>query len=38
MKDIVNWLNGTRGFRMLAAFWAGILAEDTQDAEVVSFL
>ena len=32
---VVEWGFGTRGLRMLAAFWAGIPVEDTQDAGVV---
>ena len=32
---VVDWGFGTRGLRMLAAFWAGIPAEDTQDTGIV---
>ena len=32
---LVEWGLGTRGLRMVAAFWAGILAEVTQEAGVV---
>ena len=32
---MVKWGFGTRGMRMLAAFWVGIQVEDTQDAGVV---
>ena len=31
----VKWRLGTRGLRMLAAFWAGIKVEVTQEAGVV---
>ena len=33
--QVVEWGFGTRGLRMLAAFWTGILVEETQDAGVV---
>ena len=32
---LVKWGFGTRGLRMLAAFWAGIPVEDTQETGVV---
>ena len=31
---MVEWGFGTRNLRMLAAFWAGIPVEDTQDAGI----
>ena len=34
----VEWGLGTRGLRMLVAFWVGIPVEDTQDAGVVPLL
>ena len=33
--NVVEWGFSTRGLRMLAAFWAGIPVEDTQDAGIV---
>ena len=32
---VVEWGLGTRGLRMLAAFWAGIPVEVTQEASVI---
>ena len=31
----VEWVLGTRGLRMVVAFWAGILVEATQEAGIV---
>ena len=35
---VVEWRFDTRGLRMLAAFWAGIPVEVTQEADVVPCL